>query len=421
MKTVGLITEYNPFHNGHLYHLEEAKKITGADFAVVVMSGNFLQRGVPAITGKWERAEMALRNGADLVIELPVCYSTGSAEFFSSGAIAALDKLGITDSLCFGSECGDAGLLSEIAHILADEPEGYKERLKLKLKSGMSFPSARSAALMDYLSSDPYFSRIEKSALEDTVSNPNNILGVEYIKALIKRKSSIVPYTIKRIGSGYHDAEIAGRICSATSIRNSLLQKKEIGVIRGHVPESVFKILEHMHMNSFPIFEDDFSALLKYQLLLKRSRGEDIAECLDVSRDLAARIYNNLDRYTSFSQFASLLKSREVTHSRITRSFIHILLDIREKDVRSFISEDYMEYARMLGFRKNSTALLGTIKERGSAQLLTKPAQADRVLSPLGMKMLRQDMLASDIYNSVAADKFSSAFINEYTREVIRI
>lgn len=421
MKTVGLITEYNPFHNGHLYHLEKAKELTGADYAVVVMSGNFLQRGVPAITGKWERSEMALKCGADLVIELPVCYSTGSAEYFSSGAIAALDKLGVVDSVCFGSECGNVALLSAIAHILADEPEGYKKRLRSCLKSGLSFPSARSAALTGYLSSTDTDSEVDPIVLEKTFSNPNNILGIEYIKAIIKRKSPMEPTTIKRICSGYHEAEITGPICSATSLRNEIMNNNDPEILRGHIPDPVLAIIEKSRAVSFPVFENDFSALLKYQLLMKRSRGEDLSGCLDVSKDLAARIYNNLDSFSGFSQFASLLKSRDVTHSRITRSLIHILLDLKEDEISSFISDDYISYLRVLGFKKDSSELLGAVKRRGTAPLLTKPAQAGRILSKRGMSMLRQDLLAADIYNTIAADKFSCPFINEFTREVIRV
>ena len=190
MKIVGLITEYNPFHNGHLYHIEKAKEITGADSVIVVMSGNYVQRGAPAIMPKHLRAEVALEAGVDVLMELPVCYATGSAEYFAAGAISLFERLGCVDSICFGSECGDYGLLARVAHILADEPEGYRQALKDLLKSGMSFPLARQKALKDYLEDD---------SLDSVLEQPNNILGIEYIKALYQRKSPMKSYTIKRM------------------------------------------------------------------------------------------------------------------------------------------------------------------------------------------------------------------------------
>ena len=213
MKIVGLITEYNPFHNGHLYHIEKAKEITGADSVIVVMSGNYVQRGAPAIMPKHLRAEVALEAGVDVLMELPVCYATGSAEYFAAGAISLFERLGCVDSICFGSECGDYGLLARVAHILADEPEGYRQALKDLLKSGMSFPLARQKALKDYLEDD---------SLDSVLEQPNNILGIEYIKALYERRSPMKSYTIRRMVSGYHDTELSGSYSSASAIRRLL-------------------------------------------------------------------------------------------------------------------------------------------------------------------------------------------------------
>ena len=196
MKITGLITEYNPFHNGHLYHIKKAKEITGADAVIVIMSGNFVQRGAPAIMPKRLRTEIALNAGVSLVIELPVCYATGSAEYFASGAISILDSLGCIDSICFGSECGDYKKLEHIAKILADEPEAYRLSLKNQLKTGLSFPKARQNGLKEYSKDD---------SLDEILEHPNNILGIEYVKALYLQKSPIKAYTIKRIVSDYHD------------------------------------------------------------------------------------------------------------------------------------------------------------------------------------------------------------------------
>ena len=182
MKIVGLITEYNPFHNGHEYHIQQAKKITGADYCIAVMSGNYVQRGAPAFLPKHLRADMALRSGCDLIIELPVCYATGSAEYFAKGAISILNNLGCVDFICFGSECGEYNKLEKIASLLAEEPEDFKSLLQNNLKSGKTFPLARQQALKDYLNDD---------SLDCILEEPNNILGIEYIKALILSDSKM--------------------------------------------------------------------------------------------------------------------------------------------------------------------------------------------------------------------------------------
>ena len=214
MKIVGLITEYNPFHNGHLYHIQQAKRTTGADAVIVVMSGDYVQRGVPAVMPKRLRAESALECGASAVFELPVCYSTGSAELFAESAVALLDQLQIVDSLCFGSECGDLDALSEIADLLCQEPKDYRSLLKKHLRNGLSFPCARRKALKEYLPEKNFAALLDE---------PNNILGIEYLKAIRKLKSTIKPYTILRKGARYHDQELSTENLSSASAIRSLL------------------------------------------------------------------------------------------------------------------------------------------------------------------------------------------------------
>ena len=194
MRVNGIISEYNPFHNGHKYLLTESKKATSADYTVIVMSGNFVQRGAPALINKYKRAEMALQNGADLVLELPKYYATASAEYFAMGGISLLDKLGVVTNLSFGSECGDLAVLEKIARILVEEPNDYTILLRENLKKGQSYPTARTNALLEY--------NADFGEYKDVLSSPNNILGIEYLKALLKRKSSIQPYTLLRTGAG---------------------------------------------------------------------------------------------------------------------------------------------------------------------------------------------------------------------------
>ena len=428
MKIVGLITEYNPFHNGHKYHIEQAKKITGADAAIVVMSGDYVQRGMPAIMPKHLRAEMALNCGAAAVFELPVCYSTGSAELFALGAVSLLDKLGIVDYLCFGSECNDLQGLQAIADILCEEPTEYKQLLQEALRSGLSFPAARQEAL----------GTIMKTADSSFLLNdPNNILGVEYLKALRRINSNIKPCTIKRQDSHYHDRTLRTTYSSASAIRSLFAYSDSFGTTseglhkRGNtrfsgisgelakqVPSSCFKLLEENHQVLYPISEQDFSLLLKYKLLNKTP--EKLIRYADVSEELANRIYANLNNFFDYRQFCELLKTKEVTQTRINRALLHIMLGIKKINVDEYIGNGYLMYARLLGFRKDSSKLLTKLSKKSTLPILTKLSEIEE-LPELGQEMLRHDMLASNLYTSVVTDKFKTAFQNEYKQRILKV
>ena len=427
MKIVGLIAEYNPFHNGHLYHIERAKEITGADSAIVVMSGNYVQRGAPAIMPKHLRAEVALEAGADIIFELPVCYACASAEYFAAGAVSLFEQLNCVDSVCFGSECGDYGLLERIARVAADEPEEYRTLLSEGLKKGMSFPRARQAALTEYLRDD---------SLDIVLEQPNNILGIEYIKALYQKKSPIHSYTIKRMVSGYHDTELTGTYSSASAIRKLLsyashsVSMEQEGMfdepsisealtrLEDMVPPSCIRTLEDTHRSRYPIYANDFSLPLKYQLL--KETYTSLAEYLDISEDLANRILNHTNDFVTFDQFCDLLKTRDVTYSRLSRSLLHILLGIKKKDLLTFREEGCCQYARILGFRKDAKRLLSYIKKHSDVPLITKLTQIDG-LTPPGLAMLKQDVFASNLYESVITNKFKMPFINEYQHQILRL
>ena len=215
MSTVGLVVEYNPLHNGHYYHFQQSKKVTGADSAICIMSGNFLQRGEPAVVNKWARAEMALRMGADLVLELPVAYSAQPAEWFAFGAVSALDATGLVDSLCFGSESGDIGWLEAAADVLQDEPAPLRELLQQELKAGVPYPAAYSRAV----------AQLVPGADESELAKPNNTLGLHYLIALRRLRSGIRPQTIARTKAEYNQTDITdGRIASATALRKLLFE-----------------------------------------------------------------------------------------------------------------------------------------------------------------------------------------------------
>lgn len=394
MKIVGLIAEYNPFHNGHQYHIEKAKELTDADMVIVVMSGNFVQRGAPAIMPKHLRADMALRFGASLVLELPVCYATGTAEQFAYGAVSLLEKLGCVDALCFGSECGDINSLKELADILCEESDGYKTCLKQHLKNGLSYPLARQQALATVYP-DKNFS--------DILAKPNNILGIEYLKALRRLKSKIKPYTISRISSNYHDTSLQTAYSSATALRQ-VISIGELSALHGQIPTNCITLLEKNYNLRYPVYANDFSLLLKYRLL--NETKESLTEYADVSEELANRICNQKNEFLSFEQFCERLKTKELTYSRISRALLHVILGIKKTDLAE------IHYARVLGFRKASAELLSELKRSSSIPLLTKLTNFDST-------ELKQDIYASDLYESVVTEKFKTDFINEYRQNII--
>ena len=429
MKITGLITEYNPFHNGHLYHIQESRRVTGADAVIVIMSGDYVQRGVPAIMPKRLRAEMALKCGADAVFELPVCYATGSAEYFAAGAVSFLDRLGVVDALCFGSECGSLEALTDIADLLLQEPAGYRALLKDHLRQGLSYPAARAQAVSGYLHS-PDAAKL--------LSDPNNILGVEYLKALRKQKSSIRPYTILRTGSHYHDTALSGgHFSSASAIRSLLaysglaLRTEENGgtfedrnfsgvlnELEDQMPPSCLEQLKDSHRVSFPVYQNDFSLILKYKLLNKRP--DSLLRYMDVSEPLANRICARLDNFFNYKQFCDLIRTKETTQTRINRALLHIMLGVKKEDVETYIKSGFHFYARLLGVRKDKNRLLSLIAKKSALPLLARLSDADS-LPAQGKRMLRNDMLASDLYMSVVTDKYRTAYQDETRQPVIRV
>ena len=411
MRISSIISEYNPFHEGHKYHMEKTKKITNSDYTIVIMSGNFTQRGTPAIIDKYARTKQALLNGADLVLELPVCFATASAEGFAYGAVSILDKLGVVDNLVFGSECGDIEILKTIADFLTKESPEYKEQLQNYLKQGLSYPKARANVL------EVFFPKLDKKLL----SSSNNILAIEYCRALKHFNSSIVPMTITRKDNLYNDEELAenGKLSSATAIRNTLLDSSNLfDTVAPHMPQNSLNVLKENWKISAPICSDDFSLLLKYKLLLETR--ESLGQYLDVTSDLADRIYNNLNLYKDFDSFCELLKTKEMTHTRISRSLLHILLDIKREEYESF-KNGYGQYARILGFRKEATPLLREIKNTSSIPLISKLSDSLKTFDGVALTMLEKDIQSTHIFESIVTHKFYHEFRNEFQRQLMII
>lgn len=409
MKVNGVIAEYNPFHNGHKFHLEESARLTNADYTIIAMSGNFMQRGAPAILDKYKRAEMALRNGADLVLELPTYYAASSAEFFATGAVSLLDKLGVVTHLCFGSEHGNMDELIQIADILLEEPEEYAEYLRRNMRQGLSYPAARTKALLEYCP--------ELTEYRDILSTPNNILGIEYIKALRRMNSTMKPLTTKRVGSDYHDKRLGTNQSSAMAIRHALFTTEGIEFLQNQMPESAYNIMADTLVQIPPMQSNDFSAGLHYKLLMEKNMGFE--RYLDVNSDLSDRIIKNLDNYTCFQEFCDTLKSKEMTYTRISRCLLHILLNITKDNMHQYRSMDYTPYARILGFRKDSTELLSAIKQNGRIPLLSKLADADKLLDEKALGMLQEELVMNSVYYAVRSHMTDSAIVNEYRTPIV--
>lgn len=403
MKTVGLITEYNPFHKGHEYHIKEAKRLTGADLAVAVMSGNYVQRGMPAFLDKYSRAEIALKHGVDLVIELPLIFAVGSAEIFAKGAVSIFDKIGITDFICFGTEETNMENLIKAAQIFAIEPAEFQNTLKKNLKKGLSFPAARADALHA-------FTGFGNNLVENIIGQPNNILAVEYLKALIQRKSSIIPLCISRIHSGYHDTSFEGRFFSAASLR-SIENPETLLSALGEI-DSVYT--EQFHI-SYPVETKDFDTILGQRLLYETSFK--LTDFLDVNRDIENVIRKNLFHYTGFHDFAMLLKNKNLTYSRICRCLLHIMLDIRADLVQNALSQNLPGYIRILGFTKKGRELLPHI--RSDVVLLTRPAgYQEQLANPADRKIFEINLCADELYRMTVMSKFKQNLPNEFTKKL---
>lgn len=411
MKVVGLITEYNPFHNGHKLHLQEAKKLTQSDKVIVIMSGNFVQRGAPALIDKYQRTRFALEQGADVVIELPTCYATASAEGFALGAVSLLNQLNVVDCLCFGSESGDIKELNVAASLLINESKEFKEQLTFHLRNGLTYPAARHKA---FVSCYPDNTTNQGSLL----ASPNNILGIEYIKAIHQLNSPIIPYTITRQIAGYHDIELHSTITSATAIRKSIEDTANpLSQIAKHVPKAVYSILEQEYQHSFPLFEDDLSNLLHYRLLFESY--ESLLSYLDINDSLARRILKYKSQLLSFSSMALTLKTKDITLSRINRGLLHILLNIKKDSYERFQHENYTQYARLLGFRKESRSFIRQMQDTSAIPIITKLANYKKNLTETGILMLKQDILAADLYQIMIQKKYNHLVKNEFTQGII--
>lgn len=406
-KVLGIIAEYNPFHNGHLYHLTESKKAVNAGYTVAIMSGNFVQRGDTSLTNKWIKTKMALQNGVDLVIELPTIYSVSSAENFASGSIKILNSLKIVDYLSFGTELCDVNLLNEFAEVLHTEPKEYVSILNHELGKGFSFPKARENALLMYLNDIRRYANI--------LSSPNNILAIEYLKALKQENSNIIPFSIKRNKVDYNSTEIVDGFASATAIRKIALTN------------DVWSLRKAMPMPSFDLMYDQLRAgktvpnlsRFEHEIIynLRKMTLEEIADLPDVSEGLENLIKNAASSCNTISELVSIIKSKRYTETRIRRILVYCLLNITKKDMLN--SKKVSPYVRVLGFNVRGKELISAIAHSNpKLDIITSPRRyLDESNNKILKAMLEKDIFATDIYTlGYDFDSFSNL---DFTTPVI--
>lgn len=396
MKIVGLIVEYNPFHNGHLYHLKKSIELTNATHSIAVMSGNFLQRGEPALFDKYKRAEIAVSNGVDLVVELPTMFACQSAEIFSHGAITLLNSLNCIDSICFGSEEGNINILKEVSNILVEEPSEFKTLLKENLDNGLLFANARSNALCKYLLNNTCLN-IDEIKLSEILSSSNNILGIEYIKSLLKLKSTIKPYTLTRFKSQYNSENISSDICSATAIRKQLKNSNTLDSILNVVPNKTFSIIKNSISNNFnPVFDDVYFDTIKELVI----RDLDILNTyFDVNEGIENKIYKSVFTSNNLYELQQEIKSKRYTLTKIKRILNNILLGITKKDMNLIKDVTSLPYVRILAFNDKGREILKQIKLNSDIKIINKFSNINFEDDKIFETLIKYDIKATNMYN----------------------
>lgn len=408
-KVLGIVAEYNPFHNGHLYHLEQSKKITGATYTVAIMGGGFTQRGSTSLIDKWNKAKCALENGIDLVLELPVLYATSSAENFAEGCIKILDSLQVVDYVSFGTEINNIQILDKIACVLHNEPKEFKNLLSHELNKGLSYPKARENALMMYLNDIRKYLNV--------LSSPNNILGIEYLKALKKYNSNITPVSISRFETGYNDIGYSGNMASSTAIRN-IIKNNGLQILNKLVPENTYNILiKNIKLGHFISDLSVFEKQIIYNL--RKMSIPEIAELQDVSEGLEYALKNSANSCNSLVEFLNIIKSKRYTSTRIQRILLYSLLGITKKDI--VLSKKALPYLRVLGFNQKGKFLISeAVKANPKLQIITSVKRfIDNNTNKNLQIMLNKDIWATNIFTlGYEYDSWSNL---DYTQKIISL
>lgn len=406
---LGIIAEYNPFHNGHLYHLEQSKKATNSEYTVCVMSGNFVQRGDTSLLDKWSKAQMAIENGVDLVIELPTVYATSSSENFALGAIKILNELKIVDFISFGSENCEIDVLNNIANVLYDEPKQFSSILSHELSKGISFPKARENALLMYLNNIQKYSNI--------LNQPNNILGIEYLKALKKYKSQIIPISIKREKVYYNSHNVVDEYASSTAIRD-LLKHEAYDEIRCVMPDNSYLLMKNeIEQGNYITSLQTFEKEILYKL--RTMKISEIANLPDVSEGLEYSLKNACNNCNTLLELINTVKSKRYTQTRIQRILVYCLLGITKQDME--ISKKITPYIRVLGCNEKGKRMISAIAEKNKKiQLITSVKKFMEESRNNNLKaILEKDILSTNIYTLGFKNKSQANL--DYTKKLITL
>jgi len=413
LNVVGIIAEYNPFHKGHLYQINTVKKVLKPDAIVVALSGNFVQRGEPAIFNKWARAEMALRAGVDLVVELPVCFSTATAEIFAESAIKLLLKTGVVNTLSFGVEEYHEHELIFLGKLLSEEPSSFKSILNEFLQKGLSFPKAREMAIAKYITLNNLNLNVE--LISKLLNKPNFILATEYVKAINKLGASFTIFPVIRKGHQYHDKTLTEDYVSASAIRQTIITNRQdfMDKIASHLPtltlQVIAKEIKHHHN---PVFLQDFETVILY--ILRHIKTHEIKKFFDVREGLENRIKKAAQTCSNLDQLISQIKSKRYPATRIQRILIQILLDIPKEMVES--RSPY--YIRVLGFSEKGALLLKQISKNASIPIITKTSHFKK-LDQRAKSMFERDLFSSDIYSLAYEDPNLRTGASDFRRKVI--
>ena len=417
MKILGIIAEYNPFHKGHEYQIKKAKEISGADYIIAIMSGNYVQRGAPAIFDKSIRTKMALNAGIDAVFEIPALFSTASANDFAGYGISLLKILG-ADFISFGAENDNYKLLDTVAKVLTDKEQELA--VKKHMEAGLNYAKARHNAILEELKE----SKEDINEIENILASPNNILAIEYLKSIRINNVAIKPVIIGRSGSGYHEKEIEeNKFSSATAIRKLVSESNSdifIESIKTAIPEVNIDLIE----KSRPVFDDDFLFTVQRSILDKLSKGEDLSAYCDVSKELANTVEKNILELEnkSYSDFILKLKSKNFTYTRISRAIFHLLLNHKKNMLEDIKSEKNMAaYPLFLGFKKEASELLSELKKRSELPIVSKISNAKDILSPVSLKIFEDNIYADFLYNSIYFEKYGEKLCNPYRRNVVMV
>ncbi len=428
MKKIGIVAEFNIFHNGHARLIDYARNELKADVVIIAMSGEFTQRGEIALLDKYARAKMAIEAGADYVFEIPTVFATASAKDYALGSVALLNAIGV-DTLLFGSECGDINELEAVANALyqinnisnssKNQPidnansTDINDFIKDYLKSGMTYPAALTKAI-----STNGLNSIDSVTIESILSQPNNTLSLEYLQAIRFLNADIKAVTIKRTGKGYNDSSVDDSFMSASGIREILSKNPTcVDFSSITVPGYVKEMLKDAFTNNELVFADDVSTLL-HQALINYDKNSNI---YDISEDLSNKIIKYKNEFISFNSFCDLLKTKDITHAKLSRSLCHILLNIDITAVNLAKEYNYLPYIRLLALNTNSPDMLHATKKASLAPIITSVSDADKILTNEQSSIFKIDKYAYNIRRIVLTDKGNISTPNEATLKFLRI